>query len=442
MKRPIEPASTRRHSAITRRDVLRGGLAAAAAAPALSSSVLAALSRSGAVHARGSDTLRVGLIGCGGRGSGAATQALDADPGVIVTAMADAFPERVESCLVQLREHDPQRVQVDDGRKFVGFDAYRQLIDSGVDVVILATPVVFRPMHLKAAVDAGKHVFCEKPMAVDAPGVRSVLASAAEAKRRNLSLVAGFCWRYSDAERATFHEIHEGRIGAVRAVHTSYNTSGWVEPKPRDPNWSEMEYCLRNWHYFYPLSGDHVVEQACHSIDKIAWAMNDRTPARCTTVGGRAVRTMGNVYDHFGVTYEYDDGARAFHTCRQIENTPFDNSDYVMGEKGFCAINGWAPSHEITGESPWRYEGERRNMYQTEHDELFASIRKGEPINDGVWMAHSTLMSIMARMAAYTGQTITWDQALNSQEDLTPKRWEWGSIEMPPVALPGRTQFI
>ncbi len=390
--------------------------------------------------------LRVGLIGCGGRGGGAAAQAIQADPGVLLTAMGDLFPDRLSGTHRALAEHFGDRVDVPEHRRFTGFDSYQQVIDSGVDVVLLCAPSHFRPAHLEAAVRAEKHVFCEKPMAVDAPGVRSVIASAEAAKGRGLSIVSGFCWRYSSPERAAFRRIHDGAIGKVTAVHTAYHAAP-IDPPRRDPEWTEMEWQLRNWWHYNWLSGDHIVEQACHSVDKINWAMNGRAPSRITALGGRQSRpeqNFGNVFDHFSVIYEYDDGTRCFHTCRQVANTPFDNTDFIIGTKGTCFINGWAPTHELRdtgGAVRWSYDGPRPNMYQVEHDELFASIRAGTPINDGHDMAQSTMMSLAGRMAAYTGQTLTWEQVMNSREDLTPPAYEFGDLPVAPVPIPGRTRF-
>ncbi len=392
------------------------------------------------------DEIRVGLIGCGGRGTGAAAQALDADPGVVLFAMGDMFEDRLAPSLENLQGHAPSRVQVPPERRFTGFDAYQKVIDSDVDVVLLATPPHFRPAHLSAAVKSGKHVFCEKPMAVDAPGVLTVLEASDLARQRELSLVSGFCWRYSTPERTTYQRIHDGAIGDVTAAHVTYHT-GPLRQYPRQPEWSDMEWQLRNWWHFTWLSGDHIVEQACHSIDKINWAMDGVMPSKATALGGRGVRSgaeSGNVYDHFTVIYEYDNGARCFLTCRQQPNCANDNTDYIIGTKGTCYVNGWAPTHVIKGENPWRYptDGPRPNMYQVEHDELFASIRSRQPINDGPWMSNSTMMAIMGRLAAYTGQTITWDQAMGSQEDLTPAAYEFGDLPMPAIAEPGTTRFV
>jgi myo-inositol 2-dehydrogenase/D-chiro-inositol 1-dehydrogenase len=420
------------------------GAAAVAASGAIGSTSMAARRR------ERRDPIRVGLIGCGGRGTGAAFQAMTADAGVVLWAMGDVFPERIESAHQNLRNamqsEADDRVQVPGERRFVGFDAYQQVIDSGVDVVILTTPPGFRPAHLEAAVAAGKHVFTEKPMAVDAPGVRRCLAACESAEKQGLSVVAGFCWRYGDAERAIFDEINRGALGTVLSVHTTYHT-GTLRQNPRQDHWSDMEWQLRNWWHFCWLSGDHIAEQACHSIDRLAWATGDRTPVRCTALGGSAARRgaeSGDVYDHFTVIYEYADGTRAFHTCRQIDRTPSDNSDYIYGTDAWAEVNGWKPIHDIRGHDgslKWSYDGPRRDMYQNEHDVLFKSIRDGAGHNDGEWMMRSTMMSIMGRMAAYTGQVLTWEQALASEEVLAPETLAWGPLSVRPRPVPGSTPF-
>ncbi len=393
-------------------------------------------------------TLKIGLIGCGGRGSGAAAQALSTGPDVVLTALGDALPERVQSCRKNLaaEESFAKRVQVPDSACFSGLDAYQKVIDSGVDVVLLAAPPGFRPLHLKAAVEAGKHIFCEKPMATDAPGVRSVLESAAKAKAKNLALVAGFCWRYHLARRAFYEKVHQGAIGAIRAIYATYLT-GPVKPMPpagsRPAGMGDVEWQVRNWYNFTWLSGDGLVEQACHSVDKIAWAMNGVLPLKAVGNGGRQFpNNEGNIFDHIDVFYEFPDGVRAFMAQRQITNCYGDNSDYLMGSDGLGTIKGWEDP-VITGKENWRYRGPKSDMYQVEHNELFDSIRKGKPINDGVWMAHSTLMAIMGRMAAYTGREVTWDQALNSQEKLVPDNLTWDMpLPIKPLAMPGTTAFV
>jgi predicted dehydrogenase len=393
-------------------------------------------------------TLKVGLIGCGGRGSGAAAQALSTGEGVVLTAMGDVFADQLQNSRKNLASDEKfgSRVRVPDSACFVGLDAYQKVIDSGVDVVLLATPPGFRPQHLRAAVEAGKHIFCEKPMATDAPGVRSVLESAAKAKEKNLSLVAGFCWRRHPARRAFYEQVHKGAIGSIRAIYATYLT-GPVKPMPpassRRPGVTDVEWQLRNWYNFTWLSGDGLVEQACHSVDKIAWAMNGVLPLKAVATGGRQFPNQeGNIFDHIDVFYEFPDGVRAFMAQRQITGCYSDNSDYLMGSDGVGTIKNWSDP-VIAGKQAWHYSGPKGDMYQIEHDELFASIRRGKPINDGIWMAHSTLMALMGRMAAYTGKEVSWDEAMNSQEKLVPDNLTW-DMDLPirPMAMPGQTKFV
>jgi len=393
------------------------------------------------------DQLKVGLIGCGGRGSGAASQALNADKNVILTAMGDAFEDQLQKSLQSLQKSHPDKVKVTPDKCFVGLDAYQKVINSGVDVVLLATPPGFRPVHLRAAVEAGKHVFCEKPMATDAPGVRSVFESARMAKEKNLSLVAGFCWRRDTARREFYRRVHEGALGDIRAVYATYYT-GPVKPMPpvseRRPDVGDLEWQMRNWYNFVWLSGDGYLEQACHSVDKVAWAMKDVPPLKAVAVGGRGTpNNQGNIFDHLFVVYEYPNDVRAFVGQRQVANCYSENSDYVMGANGVGRIPGWQAPF-IKGKENWRYHesGPKTDMYQNEHNELFASIRSGQPINDGQWMTQSTLMGLMGRMAGYTGQEVTWEQALNSKETLVPEAPDWKmKLDFPPMAMPGFTKF-
>lgn len=395
-----------------------------------------------------SQTLRVGLVGCGGRGTGAASQALHADGNVVLTTMADVFEDKLRNSLATLQKEVPDKVKVEPDRCFVGLDAYQKVINSGVDLVVLATPPGFRPMHFKAGVDAGKHIFCEKPMATDAAGLRSVMESVAEAKKKNLAVVAGFCWRYHQARREFFKRVHDGAIGDIKAIYATYYTTP-VKPMPpanrRAPATTDLEWQLRNWYNFVWLCGDGLVEQAVHSVDKIAWAMNDVPPLKAVAVGGRQIPNYeGNIYDHFEVNYEYANGVRAFMGCRQQTGCYSQTADYLMGTKGNGLIGASRRAEvEITGPNEWSHRGQVKDMYQVEHDEFFASIRAAKPINDGVRMCSSTLMAIMGRMAAYTGQEITWEQALNSQERLVPEHLEWNmKLDIAPMAMPGRTKLV
>lgn len=395
----------------------------------------------------GNNTLKVGLIGCGGRGTGAAAQALAADPDVILTAMGDVFADRLEESYKSLMEVAPKKVKVNKAAKFVGFDAYKKVIDSGVDVVILATPPGFRPEHLMAAVDAGKHVFCEKPVAVDAQGVRKVLEAAKKAKEKKLSLVSGFTFRFDTAKRELFGRVLNGEIGELRSISTTRN-GGEVWYHPRQPGWTDMEYQLRNWYYYNWLSGDFIVEMIVHSLDMMAWAMGDKPPVQATGTGGRQVRVdqkYGNIYDHFAVEYEYGNGVRGFNFCRQQPGCSNRNSVEITGSQGNAFINVGRGSHEIIGPKKWRSQGENNNPYQTQHDELFASIRNGQPMNEGERMANSTMLAILGRMVAYSGQTITWEDALNSSQGLGPRddqfAWDF-KFNSPAIAIPGLTKVL
>jgi predicted dehydrogenase len=439
-KHDTSPSTARR----SRRDFLKHSAAAATVVAAGS----LALSRS--AHAAGGDTLKVGLVGCGGRGTGAARDALDADKNCKLVAMADAFADRLESSLQGLKKAVGDRVDVSPERCFVGFDACEKLLQSGVDVVLLATPPNFRPAHLKACVDAGKHVFCEKPVAVDAPGVRSVLATSEEASKKSLSIVSGLCWRYHDAVRETMKRVLDGAIGDVLAIQTAYNT-GTLWHRVREPGWTEMQFQLRNWYYFTWLSGDHNVEQHVHSLDKAAWAMRDEPPLRAWGLGGRQVRTdpqFGNIFDHHAVVYEYAKGTPVSSYCRQMANCFSDVSDAVIGSKGRATFR--SDKCRIEGEKPWRYEGPDCNMYRAEHEAMFAAIRAGKPINNGRYMAHSTMLAILGRMVTYTGAAISWEQAIHSKEDLSPARLAWDAAPpiLPdaagkyPIAMPGITKFV
>jgi predicted dehydrogenase len=401
------------------------------------------------------DTIRVGLIGCGGRGSGAAMQALNADSNVQLVAMADAFENSLQRSLVELKRTAEKneaghKIKVNPDKCFVGLDGFQKVIDSGVDLVILATPPGFRPQHLAAAVAAGKHIFCEKPMATDAPGLRSVLASVEEAKKKNLALVAGFCWRYDTARREFFKRLHDGMIGDVRAMYHTYYT-GPVKPMPpasaRREGMSDVEWQVRNWYNFAWLSGDGYTEQCVHSVDKMAWTMNDVPPLRCVAVGGRQTpNNEGNIFDHIEVNYEFANGVRGFVVHRQIPNCHSETKDYILGTKGSGNIGGRRSAVELTdlkNEILWRSGSAPKDMYQVEHDELFASIRNGKPINDGSRMATSTMMGLMGRMAAYTGAEITWQAAMESQEHMVPENLTWDmKLPIGPIPIPGKTKFI
>ncbi|MDX2036353.1 MAG: Gfo/Idh/MocA family oxidoreductase [Isosphaeraceae bacterium] len=401
------------------------------------------------VHAAGSDLLKVGLIGCGGRGTGAAEQALTADENTKLVAMADAFDDRLQESLSALKGSPvAARVDVPPDRRYIGFDAYKHVIDQ-CDVVLLTTPPGFRPIHLAYAVEKGVHSFIEKPVATDAPGVRKVLELCKKAKEKNLSVVSGLCWRYHIPRRETMKQVFDGKIGDIVAVETTYNSGGVWEPrKTREQCKSDMEYQMQNWYYYRWLSGDHIVEQAVHGIDTMAWALGDQPPLKCWGSGGRQVRTeerYGNIWDHFSLVYEYPNDVRGYHQCRHWRGAEQRVKDYVLGSKGMCDVFG----NRISGENKWRYRGvedeasrRRNNMYQNEHDEMYAALRAGKPINNGDKAATSSLLAIMGRMAAYTGQVVTWDEAMQSTEQLVPDHFEWGAAPSHPLPRPGVTRLV
>ena len=360
--------------------------------------------------------------------------------------MADVSSGQIEGAFNRFKKKFGDRVTVGDGDKYLGLDAFQKVLDSNVDMVILTTPPGFRPMMLEAAIKAGKHVFCEKPVAVDAPGVRSVLQSAQSAKTKGLSLVCGFCWRYHDARREFYRRIHAGAIGEVQSVLATYYTNP-VKPMPpesrRPEGMADVEWQIRNWYNFSWLSGDSIAEQAVHSVDKIGWATKDANPISAVATGGRQIPANGgNIYDHFHVTYEYPNDVLCHLASRQQAGAWGEVSDYIHGTNGTGKIV--RDQCIIRGEENWIHPEELNNsMYQAEHDHLFKSIREGSAVNDGEWMAHSTMLAIMGRMAAYTGKKITWDQAINSKHDLAPDDLKWDDEFKPdPMPQPGRTKFL
>lgn len=385
--------------------------------------------------------IKVGLIGCGGRGTGAAFQALAADPDAELVALADIFPDQIETALAALKEGHKDKVKVDDKRKYVGFEAYKDLIASDVDVVLLASPPCFRPDHLAEAVKKGKHIFCEKPMAVDIPGVHSVRESVKLAKEKKLNIVAGFCFRYSVPNRELAKLVHAGNIGDIYALST-FRLGGELTQKPRQASWTDLQDQLRNWFYYQRYSGDIIVEQTIHSIDFMSWMLGDKLPKTVTGTGGRQSKPwteFGNVFDHFAIEFDYGDGLKGFHFGRQQNGTQGRNTVEAIGNKGNLQV-AMLSSYVINGQNPWKFQGKMNNMYQTQHDELFAAIRNKQVINDGDTMADSTMLAIWAREAAYTGKAISLDQILNSTKTYGPKsdgyHWEM-ALDTAKIPRPG-----
>lgn len=390
-------------------------------------------------------TIRVGLIGCGGRGTGAVFQALEADPAVRVTALADIFEDNLNNTLSALNQKYGERIEVTDKTSFLGFDAYEKLIKSKVDVVLLCSPPNFRPAHLALAVKEGKHVFCEKPVAVDIPGLHEVEAAIRLAKEKKLCLVSGFCFRYSLPNREIISRVHNGAIGEIKAM-SSFRHGGELSYKERQADWSDLAYQLRNWFYYQRYSGDMIVEQTIHSIDYMSWMLKSELPKKATATGGRQSRPWnkyGNVYDHFAVEFEYENGFRCFHFGRQQNGTTPRNTVEAMGTKGFAnvAIN---TNYEIFGAEPWRNTERLNNMYQTQHDELFKAIKEKQVINDGDFMINSTLMAIWARLSAYSGRSLSYDEVIHSKEVLGPaaEDYHWDmKVDELIVPRPGSYKF-
>ncbi len=440
-------------TALTRREFLKTSstLAAAGAVAATYTGVFAA----------GAERLRVGLIGCGARGVGAAMNCALADPAVEITALADVFPDRVEAALARLKDDaagkewscsrewkDSARVKATRETCFVGFDAYQKLLHSGlVDYVILAGPPHFRPAHLRAAVEAGKHVFMEKPVGVDPVGMRAILAAAELAGQKGLGIVAGTQRRHQNSYTELMKRLHAGALGEIVAGEAYWNgpcvrTYGFYHE--RQPGWSDMEYMLRNWYFYTWLSGDHIVEQHVHNLDVVNWALG-APPVEAVGVGGRQWRVepqFGNIYDHFGVRYRYANGAVVVSMARQINDTQPLVTETLIGTRGRASAG------QITGAAPWRWQGPNPNPYEQEHADLIASIRAGKPLNEGRQVAEATLTAIMGRMAAYSGQAVTWDFVLKESElDLTPAEIKTGgyrlgsALKVPPPAS-GREPLV
>ncbi|HLY61201.1 MAG TPA: Gfo/Idh/MocA family oxidoreductase [Terriglobia bacterium] len=406
---------------------------------ALAGGMAASLGVVPAVHAAGSDEIRVGLIGCGERGTGATQNVLESSPGVRIVAMGDVFKDHIEKSLKNLEKFGG-KIDVPQDRQFIGFEAYEKVLASDVNYVILATPPGFRPVHLKAAVAAGKNIFSEKPVGVDGPAIRSVLETYEAAKSKGLAIGVGTQRRHQTGYLETLKRIHGGAIGEITEARVYWNQGPiWVHP--RQDGWSDMEWQLRNWYYFTWLCGDHIVEQHVHNLDVANWAIGSH-PLRAVGLGGRQVRTgpeYGNIYDHFAIDYEYDKGVRVASYARQMPNCENNVSEALVGTKGFCQVN----KYSITGANSWNFAGTDNKPYVQEHTDLIASIRAGKPYNELKGVAETTMTAILGRMAAYTGKAVTWDQALNSKEDLMPPKVDWDvTLAVAPVAMPGQTELV
>ena len=383
------------------------------------------------------ETIRVGIIGCGGRGSGAGDNVLEADPYTKIVAIADMFADRASRRREGLSKKYKDRATIDDSRFFIGFDAYKRLLDTDVQYVILAEPPGFRAQHFEAAVEAGKHVFLEKPVAVDPVGARRIIEAGKKARAKNLGVHASTENRHNWKMVETVKRIHEGQIGKVVAGRCFFNTGG-LWKFDRKPGETDMEWQLRNWYYFDWLCGDHIVEQHVHELDVCHWVMK-KPPVRAIGMGGRAWRTdpvYGNIWDHFAVDFEFEDNVHIASYCRQWPNSDGKVEAYFAGTKGEAACYAGV----ITGENAWKYEGDRPNPHMQEHRDFIASIRSGKPYNEAEQVAKSSLIAILGRTAAYTGKTVSWDDVMKSDQDLSPPKYEFGALPIRPVPVPGKKQ--
>lgn len=418
--------------------------------------VLSTMPFAGGAYAGGAnDEIKIALIGCGGRGTGAASQALNTKYNLKLVAMADAFSDRLEKCHKLLSQKYGKKVDVPEDKKFVGFDAYKHAI-AEADVLLIATPPGFRPIHFEEAIRNNKHVFMEKPVATDSPGIRKVLATAEEAKKKKLNVVVGLQRRYQNSYRDTVGRLHDGAIGDITSGQVFWNSGGvWV--RPREEGQTEMEYQMRNWYYFNWLCGDHITEQHVHNIDIANWVKNAH-PVKAEGTGGRLVRTgkeNGEIYDHHVVLFHYEDGSVIHSECRHFEGCHNRVDESFQGTKGRVFLSDGGNTGKITdlkGNAVFDYKGDNDpNPYQQEHDELFAAIVAGKfKFADAERAAHSTMTSLLGRYATYSGQIVDWEKAINSEISLLPDTFSWdakpkvlpGPDGFYPHAVPGQTQVI
>jgi predicted dehydrogenase len=411
---------------------------------AAAAGVTLALPTSG-VFAAGSDTVRVAMVGCGERGTVDAVYCLKSAPGVELVAVADLFPDKVETSLARLRQEVPEQVKVPKERIFLGFDAYEKVLAlEDVDLVMLLTPPGFRPAMVAAGVEAGKHMFVEKPGAVDPVGIRTLLEASARATEKGVSLVVGTQQRYAPQYLELIQRLRDGQIGEL--THLEALWIGDMELwhyHDRQESWSDMEWQVRCWPLFTWLSGDHYVEQLVHNLDVVNWVA-DATPVVCQGLGGRQVRTgpeFGNIFDHFAVRYEYENGLTMFAMATQQRGISTRVGNVIHGTKGTANVN--RATATITGAKPWEFTGDGSSGDLEMHAALIRSIREKQPINEGVRLAEATMTGIMGRMSAYTGRALKWDWAMKASKlDLRPAKYEMGPLPVGPVAMPGRTPLV
>lgn len=397
--------------------------------------------------AAGNDEIKIGLIGCGQRGPDAARNALDADPGVKLVAMADLFSDRLESALEKIKEHCPERTQVDADHRFVGFDGYKHVIES-CDVVLIACSSRFHPKYMRAALEAGKHVFVEKPHGIDPVGIRATQDAADFAATKGLCVLSGLHNRYAIGVQETMKRIHDGTIGDIVSMEVNFLRAPYVVVA-RQPGWSEIEYQYRNWYHFSWLSGDDVTQSLVHSVDKACWAMHEEPPLKAHGFGGRSAsfgEQYGDAFDHHCVVYEYANGVKMYANCRTQQGCHSGVSDYIYGTKGRASLL----NYKITGETNWDYPGPFPNPYQEEQKALFAAIRAGKPINSGKYMANSTMVAVLGQIVCYTGRQLSWKKAIAADFAFEPRECDFNTVPPVklgadgnyPVAVPGVTKLI
>ncbi|HYT66006.1 MAG TPA: Gfo/Idh/MocA family oxidoreductase [Vicinamibacterales bacterium] len=425
-------------SDISRRRFLGSVAAAGAAAVTVNAAkgdARASQPAGGKAQAPDGRVLKAGLIGCGGRGRGAATNFLDAGPNLQITALADVFPDRVAKARELLNGQRGQ--QIGEANCFTGFDAYQKLLGSGVDLVIQATPPHFRPLHAAAIVDAGKHLFMEKPLGVDVPGVQAVMRTAERAQSKGLSVMTGTQLRRDNARMEVYRRVRDGAIGDIRSVRAIRNQGALWYRLP-DPGWSDMEYMIRDWVNWAWLSGDIIVEQHIHHLDAMLWVLG-KTPIKATGMGAHARRRTGDQYDFFSIDYEYDGGLHLHTTIRQLNGCANERQEVFVGTKGSANLDGII--YDLAGKPIWKYDGPVNDALVQEHVDWVTAIRTEKPINTAKETALATLMAIMGRDSAYTGKAITWDDLLASTARLGPTEYTLGPVPLKPEApVPGADQ--
>jgi len=397
---------------------------------AAGSAVAAGLSLARSAHAAGSDVVRIGMVGSGGRCSGAALDAMNADPSVRLVAMSDLFADRVENKRKALKQQKPDQVQVDDAHCFVGLDGYRKVIDS-VDVVLIACAAKFHPMYLLAGIEAGKHVFVEKPHGIDPAGIQVVRQAAELAKKKNLGILSGLQSRFHPAIQETIQRVQDGQIGEIVAIEENFIRGPYgATQRPQDTRELEIQY--GNQYRFSWLCGDDVPQSLVHNIDRATWALKEITPVKCHGMGGRSgvQNLLGDVFDHNNVVYHYANGVRLYAFCRTTLGCYNENSSIILGSKG----QAFPLAGRISGPNEWKFAGKPESPYVIEHREFIKSIREGKPLNCGDYMARSTLITIMGQMSCYSGREVTWDQVQKSDYCLLPKPQDCTWEMAPPTA--------